>query len=307
MRAAKPSLGFLGLGAMGGPMARHLLAAGYPLVAYDRNAERLRAAVAAGAVAADDTVPPGGVADVVARSEVVCLSLPSSEAVVEVFKDEIMPRAGQVFIDFGTTAPPETRRIAAELAGRGAALIDAPVSGGPGGAERARLRMFVGGDAEAVERCRPILETVGGSEGLTYCGPSGAGQVVKGVNQLAMGLGAAAYLEAVAFGVRAGVGPEIIATAVGDPDERWRAIVLQMAEAAAKGTAEQVGVKFRELPYFLREAREGNFPLPLTETLYGFCDGGERVVVDDNRPAPSFWHELMVRIGSDDNDYRNDD
>jgi hypothetical protein len=107
-------------------------------------------------------------------------------------------------------------------------------------------------------------------------------------------LGAAAYLEAVAFGVRAGVDPATICAAVGG-DERWRAQVAATVGQIVAGKGEGIGVKFRELPYFLREAQEQGFVLPLTLTLHTFCTTGPRVVIDDNRPAPSFWHELMER------------
>lgn len=283
-----PHIGFLGVGAMGLPMTRSLLRGGYRVTASDLDDARLEAARAAGAE------PAATLEALQADVEIVCLSLPSSDAFVQVADACLIPfaRNGQVLIDFGTTTPPETRRIADRLAGRGAALIEAPVSGGPQGAEKGALRTFAAGDPAVFERVRPILETVGGMEGLTYCGPSGSGQVVKGVNQLAMGLGAAAYLEAVAFGVLAGVDAATLAQAVGGSDG-WRAMVSRTAAAAAISEAEQIGVKFRELPYFLREAQAQGFSLPLTDLLYTFCDAGERVVVDDNRPAPSFWHELM--------------
>ncbi|HVK05991.1 MAG TPA: NAD(P)-binding domain-containing protein [Armatimonadaceae bacterium] len=290
MPADRPVVCFLGVGAMGGPMARHLAAAGYPVTVLDRDPERLATAVASGARAAEDG--PGAVR----VADVVCTSLPSSESWVALAQSLLLPNArpGKLFIDFGTGTPPETRRIGAALAERGALLVDAPVSGGPDGAERARLRCFAGGDPDAFERARPILETVCGADGLTYCGPCGAGQVVKGVNQLAMGLGAAAYLEAVAFGVRAGVEPDVLGRAVGGEGEHWRAMLLQAARAARDGRAEQIGVKFRELPYYLAAADAAGFGLPLTRALYEFCDAGERVVTDDNRPAPSFWHELTT-------------
>jgi 3-hydroxyisobutyrate dehydrogenase-like beta-hydroxyacid dehydrogenase len=286
-----PCIGFIGVGAMGGPMAKNLLAAGYSVRAYDRASERLQAVIAAGAEAGADEW------DAAHDRDVVCLSLPSSDACVSIADTILIPNArpGQIFLDFGTTTPPETRRIAAALTEKRAHWFEAPVSGGTSGAEKATLRTFAGGEPEIFERLRAILETIGGADGLYYCGPTGAGQVVKGVNQLAMGLGVAAYLEAVAFGVRAGVTPDIIARAVGGEHERWRAMVLQTGHAANEDRAEQMGVKFRELPYFLREAVESGFALPLTETLYNFCNAGERVVVDDNRPAPSFWHELMRR------------
>jgi|SRR5688500_1862899 len=286
------TLGFIGLGAMGGHFARNLVGAGWSVMGYDLSADRLLDAVAGGVARAETP------REVVETADVVLTSLPSSEVWVHVARSVLVPRArlGQLFIDVGTVAPPETRRVAAELAGRGAALVDAPLSGGPRGAESGSCFVFAGGEREAFERARPILEVFGGGAGggrLTYCGLSGSGQVTKGVNQLAMGLGAAAYLEAVAFGVNAGVDPEALAEAVGDTTG-WRAMVRGTASRIAAGHGEEIGVKFRELPYFLQEARESDFPLPLTELLYAICDSGERVTVDDNRPAPSFYWEISA-------------
>jgi hypothetical protein len=90
------------------------------------------------------------------------------------------------------------------------------------------------------------------------------------------------------------VAPETIAAAVGD-DDGWRAIVRDTARRIAEGRGHDIGVKFRELPYFLQEARESGFDLPLTELLYAVCDKGERVAVDDNRPAPSYFTQLTPR------------
>lgn len=291
-------IGFLGLGAMGSRMARNLLRAGYPLYGFDIDPQRLAAIVADGAVAAANA------AEVVRCAEVVLTSLPSSESFVQVAEESLLPnaRADQIFIDLGTTTPPETHRLAAAFKAQGATLLDVPVSGWITGAEQGTLRMFVGGDEATFVDCLPILEVLGDPEYIIYCGSSGAGQVVKGVNQLASGLGAAAYLEAIAFGVRAGVDPEVINAAVGGGDG-WRQHFRVVARQVVAGKGDQVGVKFRELPYYLGEAQEQGFELPLTQTLYAFCDAGERVVIDDNRPAPSFWHELLARKAiSDGND-----
>ncbi len=284
------TLGMIGLGAMGGPMARNLAAGGYRVLGFDTSAERLRASAAAG------VEPERGLDTVVGRCDAVLTSLPSSEALVQVAEEHFLPRArpGQLFVDLGTVTPPETRRLAAALRERGADLVDAPVSGGPGGADARTLFMFVGGEVAAVQRAWPILAALAGDGRITHCGPSGSGQIAKGVNQLAMGLGAAAYLEAVAFGVLAGLDPAALGEAVGG-DAGWRAMVAQTARRISEGKGDEIGVKFRELPYFLREAREAGFALPLTEVLYAFCDRGPRVVVDDNRPAPSFFHELVAR------------
>lgn len=282
-----PTVGFIGLGAMGGPMARNLLASGYPLIGHDLNSEPMAVVAASGGAAA------GSVADVVAQSAIIATSLPSSQAWVTLAENELLPRvrSGQVVIDFGTVTPPETRRLAALFADKGVALVDAPVSGGPGGAQRADLYCFVGGDPVVVGQMMPLLRAVAGGEKITYCGPACCGQVVKGVNQLMMGLADAAYLEALSFGVNSGVDIGILEQALGNSG-RWRADLNRTAQRIAAGEGENVGVKFRELPYFLRAATEAGFALPLTERLYGLCDAGERVVIDDNRPAPSFWREL---------------
>jgi len=282
-----PTVGFIGLGAMGGAMARNLLAAGYPLIGYDLKAELTAAVADAGAAIA------ATIAELVQGSEVIATSLPSSQAWVTVAETEILPhtRPSQTVIDFGTVTPPETRRLAAAFAEKGVTLLDAPVSGGPGGAQKAALYLFLGGDEAAAGKFLPLLHTVAGPDHITYCGPAGCGQVVKGVNQLMMGLADAAYLEALSFGVNSGVDAAVIEQALGNTG-RWRADINRTAQRIVAGEGENVGIKFRELPYFLRAAAEAGFELPITERLHAFCDAGERVVIDDNRPAPSFWQEL---------------
>jgi 3-hydroxyisobutyrate dehydrogenase-like beta-hydroxyacid dehydrogenase len=140
----------------------------------------------------------------------------------------------------------------------------------------------------------PILQTVGGSDRITYCGPSGCGQVVKGVNQLMMGLVDAAYLEAISFGVNSGVDIETIQQAIGT-EGRWRGDFNRTAARIADGNGNTVGVKFRELPYFLQAAEEAGFELPITQIVRAFCEKGEKVAIDDHRDAPSYWHELTRR------------
>ena len=285
----RPPLGFIGLGQMGGAMAKRLLRAGYPIVGFDIVPERLAASVEAGATAAQSA------ADAVRRSDVVLTSLRSSTVFVEVAERDLVPnaRAGQTFIDLGTTEAGETRRLAAAFAAKGATLLDVPVSGSPA---TGALRMFAGGDEAAYRRCRPILEVLGDPERVVYCGPSGCGQVVKGVNQLAMGLADAAYLEAIAFGVRAGADAEAIRQGVGG-DDGWRGHFAGLAKRVIDGTAESCWVKFPELPYFLAEAREKGFGLPLTQALFDFCNAVERAFRDNmSRPTVSFWHEVITRV-----------
>jgi 3-hydroxyisobutyrate dehydrogenase-like beta-hydroxyacid dehydrogenase len=272
-------------------MAANLCRACHEVIGYDLNAERLALAEAKGVKAA------ASASDVLAKCEVVLTSLRSSEAWVQLADAEFVPhaRSGQVFVDMGTVAPPQTRRVATALAAKGAALIDAPVSGGPGGAESGTLRIFVGGDPEVVAQMRPILEVLGDPERVVYCGPSGSGQVVKGCNQLAMGLADAAYMEALSFGARQGIDPLVIAQGVGG-DEGWRGHFAALAKQIAAGRADECYVKYPELPYFLEEANDKGLPMPLMKALYAFGLGSTKDNRDNmGRPTIALWRELMER------------
>ncbi len=290
MPETRPVLGFIGLGAMGGPMARNLQRAGYRVVVFDVRPEPRAACSAAGCIAAADEMA------VVEAAEIVMTSLPSSAAFVAVAEAQLEPNArpGQVFADLGTTAVAETRRLGAALAARGASLVDAPVSGGPRGAEQARLHVFVGGAAEPVSRVLPVLRVLGEPERVVWCGASGAGQLVKGVNQLAMGLGAAACLEAIAYAARAGVEMTPILQAM-DGQEPWRRQFAAVARQVVEGRADTVDTKFAELHLFLEEAHAQGRALPLTEALYECCRNQECRFRDSmNRPTPSLWGALAV-------------
>ena len=290
-----PTIGFIGLGNMGGRMAKNLHSAGYPLIGYDIDAAKCEALAATGATAGKNTT------EVVKNSDVVMTSLRSSDVFCSVVEQHFIPNAreGHVFIDLGTTEIEKTRDIAMALDENGATLIDAPVSGGPHGSETGTLRIFVGGDAAVVEKCRPILEVLGEPKYVVYCGPSGAGQIVKGVNQLAMGLGAAAYMEAMAFGVCAGVDPTAIREAVGMGDG-WRGEFDRIAKRIIDGGGEVLVVKYPELPYFLAAAEAAGFEIPLTEALYEFCKNGNYEMFDNmNRPSRSFWRTLLKGLDTE--------
>lgn len=281
-------IGFIGLGNMGGRMAKNLHNAGYPLIGYDIDAAKCEA------LAAISATPGKNTTEVVRNSDVILTSLRSSDVFCSVAEQHFIPNAreGHVFIDLGTTEVEKTRDIATALDAKGATLIDAPVSGGPHGSETGTLRIFIGGDAAVVEKCRPILEVLGERKYVVYCGPSGSGQIVKGVNQLAMGLGAAAYMEAMAFGVCAGVDPTAIREAVGMGDG-WRGQFDGIAKRIIDGDGKNLVVKYPELPYFLAAAEAAGFEIPLTEALYEFCKKGNYEMFDNmNRSSRSFWHEL---------------
>ena len=281
-------VGVIGLGGMGSGIAATLLRNGFELVVHDLDRAKVDAAVAAGAAAG------AGVADVAERAQTVVLSLPSSAVTVRVL-EALVPIVSPdtVVIDMGTTIARETRRLAAAFAARGATLLDAPVSGGTVGAAKGDLYVFVGGDRAAFDREHRLLSALGGAR-LTWCGTSGAGQVAKAVNQLCMGLVDAAYLEAVAFGVRAGVDAATLAEAVGG-DGGFRLRLREVAERVVAGEGDGNDVKFAEFAYFLDEADRIGFPAPMLTALHDFMKQFPSTHRDNmGRPYPPLWSALAV-------------
>ena len=213
----RPVVGFIGLGIMGLPMTANLLKAGYRVVAWNRSPGRIDEAVAAGA---ERGASP---ADVASRADVtiVCVTA-SADVEVVVLGSGVgvdgVPgaieglRAGSVLIDMSSIAPEVTRQIAARLRERGVEMLDAPVSGGQGGAINGTLSIMVGGDAAVLARVRPVLEAMG--QRITHCGAVGAGQTVKLCNQIALCLNNLATAEALIFCQRSGVDPTVMLEAI---------------------------------------------------------------------------------------------
>lgn len=173
-------VGFIGLGIMGGGMARNLLAAGHDLVVYNRTAARTAPLAEAGAQVA------GSPRELASRCDVVFLCVSDTPDVEQVIfgPDGVVhgARPGTLVVDTSTISPEATRNIAARLAEHGIHFLDAPVSGGSEGAARGTLSIMVGGDAADLERARPYLEAMGRS--ITHLGPVGSGQLCKLVNQV---------------------------------------------------------------------------------------------------------------------------
>jgi len=200
---ATTTLGFIGLGLMGRPMALNLRKAGFRLAVHSRSRPPVEVLVAAGAV---EAATPAAVA---ARADVVITMLPDSPDVDRVLRGPLgvfeAVRPGLVIIDMSTISPGLTRELAADAASRGATLLDAPVSGGEIGAIEGTLSIMVGGDADAVECVRPILEAMGHRDRITRIGGSGAGQLAKVCNQMVIAATLAGVSEAFALAHKAGV------------------------------------------------------------------------------------------------------
>jgi 2-hydroxy-3-oxopropionate reductase len=197
------SIGFIGLGIMGRPMALNLIRAGYRLVVHARREESLQPLLDVGATAGRSP------ADVASRAATVVTMVADTPDVEQLMLgpdgivDGIAP--GSIVIDMSTISPSSTRTIAERLAERGAAMLDAPVSGGEQGAIDGTLSIMVGGPGEAFDRVRPLLDLLGGN--VVHVGDNGAGQVCKACNQIVVGHTIAGVGEAFVLAEAAGVDP----------------------------------------------------------------------------------------------------
>ena len=200
------SVAFLGLGAIGRPMAHRVAAAGFDLTVWNRTAGRSREfAAAAGARAA--ATP----ADAVRGAQVVVTCLSTSQNVASLLDGPAGILAGidrgALFVDCTSGDPATSARIAERLAERGVAFIDAPVSGGTSGAEKGILTVMVGGDAASLERARPVLESFG--KKVVHCGKVGAGDAVKAMNNAMLAIHVWSTGECLAALASAGVDPNV--------------------------------------------------------------------------------------------------
>jgi 2-hydroxy-3-oxopropionate reductase len=197
------NIGFIGLGVMGKPMAKHLVAAGHRLIVHNRSRGAVDELVAAGATAAASP------AEVARGSTIVITMLPDTADVERVLTgpDGVLTglQAGAVVIDMSSISPVATERLAALVAENGGSMLDAPVSGGEIGAVNAALSIMVGGDETTFVRVRPVLAVMGNAEKIIYIGRSGAGQICKVCNQVAIGGALAGVSEAFALAKKAGV------------------------------------------------------------------------------------------------------
>jgi 2-hydroxy-3-oxopropionate reductase len=279
-------VGFVGLGIMGRPMAKNLLAAGHQLTVWNRSRPGIDALLEAGAA---EGASPRNVAD---RSEVVVTIVGDSPDVEQVAlgEDGIIAGAhpGLVHVDMSTISPEVTRRIAEEYSRAGVEMLDGPVSGGETGAINGTLSIMVGGKKEVFERCRPLFDAMGRS--VTYCGPVGAGQTVKLCNQVVVSVTNMAVCEALVLSAKAGVPPQTMLEAIsGGAAQSWQ--LLNLAPKMI-GRDFRPGFKVwhqqKDLRLALEVARNNQLPLPATALVHqlfaaveadGFREEGTQALV----------------------------
>ena len=256
------TIGFIGLGIMGRPMAHNLLRAGFPLVVDNRHQEVTDELIAAGATSA--TRPR----EIAASCDVLITMLPTSSHVEEVLlgPDGVSEGAhkGLIVIDMSTISPVITSTLATRLAEHGVIMLDAPVSGGDKGAIAGTLSIMVGGDEDAFQHCLPIFQALGKT--IVRVGESGAGQVVKACNQIVVALTYEAVSEALVLGSKAGVDPAKILQVLGGGLAANRVMELRGATMLAHDFTPggRVSLHHKDLGIALETGRRYGVPLPVT-------------------------------------------
>ena len=258
------AVGFIGLGAMGRPMVRRLLAAGYRVGVWAR-----RLAAMEGLAGVEVFASPAALA----AACPITFSIVTRDADVEavLFGDDGLAAGmapGALHVDMSTIAPDSACRFAGALAARGATLLDAPVSGGPVGAENGSLAIMVGGRAEDLERVRPLFAVLG--QRIVHIGPQGAGQVAKACNQMVMVAAIEAVAEALALAERAGLDPARVRAAIQGGAGASRVLDVFGQRMLDRNYANGVESRLHHKDYaiLLAAAHRMNLALPLTAAVW---------------------------------------
>jgi 2-hydroxy-3-oxopropionate reductase len=259
------TIGFIGLGIMGRPMAKNLLKAGYPLVVHSRSRGPVDELVKAGAKAAPSS------RDVAAQCDVLITMLPNSPDVelVALGKDGIIEgaRPGLIFVDMSTISPIVTQKIGKALAAKGVKMLDAPVSGGEKGAVDGVLSIMVGGDKAVFETVLPIFQAMGKT--ITLLGPLGFGGFTKLANQIIVAVNLTALAEALTLGKKAGLDRELLLTALAGGLAGSKCLEQKKPNylASTYNPGFKIDLHFKDLGLIMESARALGVPLPATAVV----------------------------------------
>jgi 3-hydroxyisobutyrate dehydrogenase len=273
------TIGFIGLGVMGVPMARHLGQAGHRVQGFDVSSaalERLRVAHPAANACASAR-------DAARGADVVFTMLPNGRVV----RDTVLApdgiaaglAPGALLVDTSSSEPWLTRETAAALAARGAAMVDAPVSGAQWGAEAAELVFMVGGAAADVQRARPLLDVMG--KQVFHLGPLGAGHTMKCLNNLVTALTLTATAEALAAGTRCGLDPAVMTDVLNaSTGGSWitRTHIHQRVISRTFDDPFKLELMLKDITIALGVAREAGVPMPLAEAGHPLWQAADRAL-----------------------------
>jgi 3-hydroxyisobutyrate dehydrogenase len=264
-----PSVAFLGLGAIGRPMARRIAAAGLPLTVWNRTAAR-----ATEFVRQHQATAAGSAAEAVREADIVITCLSTSQDVFEVLDENVLQRfrPGALFLDC-TSGDPATSKVIAELLRQqDVAFVDAPVSGGVKGAEEGTLTVMCGGSAGDIERARPILETF--AKKIVHCGPIGAGDAVKAMNQALLAITIWGTGEALAALAKLGVSPQVALEVINASSGRSNASMNLFPERVltrAFPRTFRLALMDKDVRIAAQIARDERVPSPLTQLVADLC------------------------------------
>jgi len=256
-------IGFIGVGAMGKPMARNLLKAGYAVYVFDLMPANVQELQGEGAIACTSGT------DVASKADMVVTSLPNAKIVEAVMTGPsgviASCKPGTVIMDMSSVAPATTKQMAKIASECGVKYIDAPVSGGVAGAQAGTLTIMVGSDAETFEKISPVLNVLG--KNIYHVGDAGSGDAIKIVNNLLLGCNMAALAEALVLGVKCGLAPEKMNEVIKVSSGRSYAFEAKyekfiLADAFEGGFA--VDLQHKDLGLALDAGKDVNVPLPIT-------------------------------------------
>ncbi len=270
-------VGYIGLGAMGKPMALNILKAGFPLTVFNRTVEKAEELLTAGAEWADSP------ADLARCSDVVFTNVSNTADVLSVVLGQSGVREGvrpgMIFVDNSTISPTGSREIYESLRALGVSALDAPVSGGEIGAQNGSLTIMVGGDADALELVRPVLNAVG--KKITHIGGAGAGQIAKAANQIMVAAQMVAEAELMIFAQKAGADPvKVIEAIKGGAAQCWTLDVKpQRLFAGNRTPGFKASLQAKDLAIVMETARQNLMSLPGTavsaQLFNALCAMGE--------------------------------
>lgn len=262
-------IGFIGLGHMGNHMARHVAEAGHAVAAFDLRADSISQLTSA----SSNARRASSVAEVAQEAAIVFTSLPGPPEVESVVTspDGLLEsmRPGSVYIDLSSNSPTLVRRLHAEFAAKGIAMLDAPVAGGVTGAEAGTLSVMVGGERAVFERVEPVLKAIGTR--VFYCGPIGNGAITKLCNNLCSQGQIAVAGEILSLGVKAGVDLETLAGVIGVSTGTCRAIVDTFPKQLFRRNFDNPGftstLSAKDTHLAMELAHELNVPMPIGEIV----------------------------------------
>jgi 2-hydroxy-3-oxopropionate reductase len=259
------TIGFIGLGIMGRPMAKNLIKAGYPLVVHSRSRGPVDDLVTSGAKAASSPK------DVAAQCDVLITMLPNSPDVEQVAlgKGGIIEgaRSGLIFVDMSTISPIVSQKMGKALAAKGVKMLDAPVSGGETGAIDAALSIMVGGDKATFDAVLPILSAMGKT--ITLLGPLGFGGFTKLANQIIVAVNLTGLAEALTLGKKAGLDRELLLTALAGGLAGSKCLEQKKPNylAGTYNPGFKIDLHFKDLGLIMESSRSLGVPLPTTAVV----------------------------------------